>query len=141
MFRWTPWHTRLVNRPIQPNELAPPVASYALAVLSERPDRVLHTSGIVPVNPDGSVSEHLVDQASTVWSAIGTILAEVDMSVEDIVSVVTYVVVGEDLGTVMAARDSFFGEHRAASTLVTVPALARPEWKLEASIVAAASAG
>ena len=102
---------------------------------------MLHTSGIVPVNPDGSVSEHLADQARTVWSAIETILAEADMRVEDIVSVVTYVVVGEDLGAVMAARDSFFGEHRAASTLITVPALVRPEWKLEVSIVAAASAG
>lgn len=141
MFRWTPWHTRLVNRSIQPKELAPPVAKYALAVLTERPYRMLHTSGIVPVNPDGSVSEHLADQARVVWSAIDTILAEVDMSVDDIVSVVTYVVVGEDLDTVMAVRDSFFGEHRAASTLVTVPALARSEWKLEVSIVAAASAG
>jgi enamine deaminase RidA (YjgF/YER057c/UK114 family) len=28
------------------------------------------------------------------------------------------------------------GGHRAASTLVTVPALVRPEWKLEIAIVA-----
>jgi hypothetical protein len=31
------------------------------------------------------------------------------------------------------------GRHRAASTLITVPRLARPEWKLEISLVAAAS--
>jgi enamine deaminase RidA (YjgF/YER057c/UK114 family) len=39
---------------------------------------------------------------------------------------------------VMAARDRVMGEHRAASTLVPVPALAQPKWKLEIAIVAAA---
>jgi len=30
------------------------------------------------------------------------------------------------------------GDHRAASTLVTVPALARPEWQMEIAVVAIA---
>jgi 2-iminobutanoate/2-iminopropanoate deaminase len=38
---------------------------------------------------------------------------------------------------VMAARDLALSGRRAASTLVTVPALARPEWKLEIALVAA----
>jgi len=59
------------------------------------------------------------------------------MTTDDLVSVTTYVVVGEDLGAVMAARDAMLGEHRAASTLVTVPALARPEWRVEIAVVAA----
>jgi hypothetical protein len=37
----------------------------------------------------------------------------------------------------MAARDQALGGHRAASTLVTVPALARPEWRKEIAVVAA----
>jgi enamine deaminase RidA (YjgF/YER057c/UK114 family) len=37
----------------------------------------------------------------------------------------------------MAARDAFLGDHLAASTLVTVPALARPEWRVEIALVAA----
>ena len=37
----------------------------------------------------------------------------------------------------MAARDRFLGGRLAASTLVTVPRLVRPEWLLEISIVAA----
>ena len=36
----------------------------------------------------------------------------------------------------MAARDAAFGGHVAASTLVTVPALARPEWLVEVAVVA-----
>ncbi|MEY4391627.1 MAG: hypothetical protein RLZZ544_336, partial [Actinomycetota bacterium] len=38
---------------------------------------------------------------------------------------------------VMAVRDEVMGGHRAASTLVTVPALARAEWQVEISLVAA----
>ena len=57
----------------------------------------------------------------------------------DVVSVTTYAVVGEPLEVVMAARDEFMGGRRAASTLVTVPALAQPAWKVEIAIVAAAS--
>jgi enamine deaminase RidA (YjgF/YER057c/UK114 family) len=59
------------------------------------------------------------------------------MSPTDVVSVTTYVVHGEDLAPVMAARDRALGGHRVASTLVTVPALARPEWRLEIALVAA----
>jgi hypothetical protein len=68
---------------------------------------------------------------------IAAMLSDAAMAPSDIVSVTTYVVVGEDLAPVMAARDAALGEHRAASTLVTVPALARPEWRMEVAVVAA----
>ena len=45
---------------------------------------------------------------------------------------------GEPLGEVMAARDRALGGHRAASTLVPVPALAQPAWRMEIAVVAAA---
>lgn len=119
--------------------MAPPAANYAHAVLSEGPARLLHTSGVVPIAPDGSTPESLADQAVVVWSNIGQLLDEADMAPADVVSVTTYVVVDRigDLGQVMAARDDFLGDQRAASTLVTVPALARPEWAMEIAIVAA----
>ena len=61
------------------------------------------------------------------------------MAATDVVSVTTYVVVDHlaDLPAVMAARDHHLGGHRVASTLVTVPALARKEWKMEIALVAA----
>ena len=36
----------------------------------------------------------------------------------------------------MAARDRALGGRRIASTLITVPALARPQWKVEITAVA-----
>ena len=71
------------------------------------------------------------------WENIAAILAEAGMSMTDIVSMTTYVVAGQDLAPVMAARDDAMGEHVAASTLVTVPALARPAWLVEVAVVAA----
>ena len=102
------------------------------------PARLLHTSGVVPIAPDGPCPTDIGAQAAVVWSNIAAILAEAEMAITDIVSVTTYVVVGEELGPVMAARDAAFGGHVAASTLVTVPALARPEWRVEVAVVAAA---
>jgi enamine deaminase RidA (YjgF/YER057c/UK114 family) len=126
-----------MNHQIAPPHIAPPVANYAHAVLSEAPTRLLHTAGVVPVRPDGSVPDAVADQAGVVWDNIGAILAAAALEPGDVVSVTTYVVAGEPLGPVMAARDGFLGGHLAASTLVTVPALARPEWRVEVAVVAA----
>ena len=128
-----------MNRPVVPASIAPPAANYAHAVLSERAGRWLHTSGVVPTAPDGTVPDRIGAQAEVVWANIAAMLADADMAPDDIVSVTTYAVVGEPLGEVMAARDRFLAGHLAASTLVTVPALARPEWKMEIAVVAAAS--
>ncbi|MFV0307295.1 MAG: RidA family protein [Desertimonas sp.] len=126
-----------MNRRIEPAGIAPPAAHYAHAVLVERPGRWLHTSGVVPTAPDGSVPGDLAGQAAQVWANLAAMLTEAEMEPTDVVSVTAYVVAGEPLGPVMAARDAFLGEHRAASTLVTVPALAQPAWRMEVAIVAA----
>jgi enamine deaminase RidA (YjgF/YER057c/UK114 family) len=66
-------------------------------------------------------------------------LDQAGMRPADVVSVTTYAVAGEQLAAVMAARDRFLGGRKAASTLVTVPALAQPQWKMEIAVVAAAA--
>jgi 2-iminobutanoate/2-iminopropanoate deaminase len=127
-----------MHRELAPIRLAPPVANYALAVVSEGPTRWLHTAGIVPTRPDGSVPDDLAEQAETVWANLAALLDDAGLAVTDIVSVTTYVVQGNDLAPVMAARDEALGGHRAASTLLVVPALARPAWRVEVAIVACA---
>jgi 2-iminobutanoate/2-iminopropanoate deaminase len=122
---------------IAPSSIAPTAANYAHAIVTESPRRLLHTSGIVPIAPDGSVPSELAEQAKVVWANLLAILAEAGMSATDVVSVTTYVVHGHDLAPVMAARDRALDGHRVASTLVTVPALARPEWQMEIALIAA----
>ena len=125
-----------MNRLVMPSSIAPPAANYAHAVLSEAPGRMLHTSGVVPIAPDGSIPESVDEQAEAVWRNIAAVLDDAGMVASDIVSVTTYVVADEDLAAVMAARDRALAGHVAASTLVTVPALARPEWRMEVSVIA-----
>jgi 2-iminobutanoate/2-iminopropanoate deaminase len=129
-----------MNRTLAPAGIAAPAANYALAVLSEAPTRLVHTAGIVGVTVDGTVPASIGDQADVIWSSLLAILAEADMVPSDIVSITTYVVAAQvgDLGSVMATRDRYLAGHLAASTLVTVPVLARPEWLMEIAVVAAA---
>jgi enamine deaminase RidA (YjgF/YER057c/UK114 family) len=128
-----------MNREIMPSTIAPPAANYAHGVLTEHADKTLHISGQVGTHPDGTVPDDVADQAAVIWSNIAAILAEAEMNPNDIVSITTYVVVDfvARLPEVMAARDQALVAHRAASTLVTVPALARPAWKMEVAVVAA----
>lgn len=124
------------NSRVEPTGIAPPAANYAHAVLTKGSGRILHTSGVVPIAPDGSVPEPIADQARVVWDNITAVLDEAEMTSADVVSVTTYVIPGQDLGAVMAERDRALAGHLAASTLVIVPELARPEWKMEIAIVA-----
>ena len=127
-----------MNREISPTSIAPPAANYAHAIVSTGSTRPLYTSGIVPIRPDGSVPSDIGEQADVVWANLMAILTEATMTTADVVSVTTYVVVDHlaALPQIMAAHDRALNGHRAASTLVTVPALARPEWKLEISLIA-----
>lgn len=130
-----------ISREMKPVELAAPVAAYAHGVHVPAGSELVFTSGVVPTKRDGSVPVNIAEQASVVWQNILAILAEGSMTISDVVSVTTYVVNSDDLADhlkiVMAARDLAMAGHRAASTLVTVPALARPEWLIEISVVAA----
>jgi enamine deaminase RidA (YjgF/YER057c/UK114 family) len=130
-----------ISRELKPAELAAPVAAYAHGVHVPAGSELIFTSGVVPTRRDGSVPANIGEQANVVWQNISAILAEGSMTFTDVVSVTTYVVnsdgLADQLKIVMAARDLAMAGHRAASTLVTVPALARPQWLIEISVVAA----
>jgi 2-iminobutanoate/2-iminopropanoate deaminase len=126
-----------MNEPVVPSSIAPPAANYHHGVVTSEASRVVHSAGVVPIAPDGTVPVELLAQANVVWQNIAAILEAADLAMGDLVSVTTYAVVGADLSVVMAARDRALDGHRAASTLVYVPALARPEWKVEVAVVAA----
>ena len=126
-----------MNTPLRPGHVAPPAATYELAMLSPANSRLVHTAGIVGTRPDGTIADDIGEQAAEMWRTIGALLAEAGFEPVDIVSYTTYAVAGHDLAAVMRARDEFFGTHRAASTLVPVPALAQPQWKVEVAVVAA----
>ena len=126
-----------MHQPIVPDDIAPPAANYAHARLTVGAGRWLHTSGVVPIAPDGSVPPALVDQAEVIWANIGAMLRDAGMGSADVVSVTTYVTPGQELGEVMAVRDRALEGNLAASTLLVVGELARPEWLMEIAVIAA----
>jgi 2-iminobutanoate/2-iminopropanoate deaminase len=126
-----------VSRSINPALVSAPAANYAHAILSENPTAWLHTSGVIPIAPDGSVPVGIVAQAEVIWANVAAMLAEANMAPNNVVSVTTYVTPGHDLGPIMAIRDNALDNHHAASTLVVVPELARPEWLMEIAVIAA----
>ena len=126
-----------MNEFITPTTVAGPAASYSLAVRSTAGSELLHTSGIVGARFDGSIADTVGEQAGEVWRSLAEILSASEFATTDIVSYTTYVVAGQDLAPVMAARDAALSGHRAASTLIVVPTLARPEWLVEIAVIAA----
>ena len=128
-----------MNELLTPSTIAAPAAAYSLGVCSMAGSRLVHTSGIVGAAADGTITADVTTQAEVVWASIAVILAEARMTLLDVVSYTTYVVVGQPLNEVMAVRDRVFAGHRPASTLILVPALARPEWLIEITVVAAAA--
>ena len=132
-----------MNRELRPASIAPPAAAYAHGVEVPAGSRLVFTSGVVPTRSDGTTPDVISEQAAVVWNNLAAVLAEGNMGIGDIVSITTYVVatpnLSADLRDVMAARDAVLAGHLAASTLVTVPALARPEWKMEIAVIAAKS--
>jgi 2-iminobutanoate/2-iminopropanoate deaminase len=125
-----------MNQEVNPTSIAPPAANYAHGVVSVGAERLLHVSGTVGVQPDGMVPDDVAEQAEAVWRNVAAICHAAELTLDDIVAITTYAVVGQPLAGVMAARDRALGGRRVASTLITVPALARPEWKVEISAVA-----
>ncbi len=125
-----------MNELVNPSSVGAPAAAYSLAVSSTAGSRMLHTSGIVATQADGSIAATVGEQATAVWSSLARICEAAGFSLNDVVSYTTYVIVGQDLGAVMAARDAAFAGHKPASTLIVVPQLARPEWLVEIAAIA-----
>ena len=125
-----------MNELVNPASVGAPAAAYSLAVSSTAGGRMLHTSGIVATQADGSIAATVGDQAAAVWGSIKVICEAAGFTLDDVVSYTTYVIAGQDLAAVMAARDAAFAGYKPASTLIVVPQLARPEWLVEIAVIA-----
>lgn len=126
-----------MNTAVNPTTIGAPAAAYSLGMRTTASSHLLHTSGIVATAADGSIPEGLEQQAQRIWYAISEILIAGGFILQDLISYTTYVVAGNDLSVVMAARDTALNGHKPASTLIVVPMLARPEWRMEISAIAA----
>lgn len=122
---------------LNPASIAAPVGLYSHAVELPPEARCLHVSGQVGIAPDGSIGEDAATQSEVIWQNIRAILHEAGMEIGDLVKMTAYLTDPADLPAYAAARSAALGDARPASTLLFVPALVKPEWKVEVEVIAA----
>ena len=127
----------MANKIHNPATVAPPVGSYSHAIETPPNARWLTISGQVGIAPDGKVGASAAEQAEQIWKNILAILADAGMGPEDLVKVTTYLTRKEDIADSRAARAKALGNHRPASTLVVISALAAPQYLIEIEAEAA----
>ena len=106
-----------------------PVYGYSRAV---RVGNRIDVGGCVPIEADGSstVGDAGV-QAARCLTIIAEALAALGGSPADVVRTRMYITDPADADLVGRAHGAMFGDIRPASTMLVIPALIRPEWKVE----------
>ncbi|TEA79767.1 RidA family protein [Allopusillimonas ginsengisoli] len=124
------------NIAINPKSMASPLGHYSQAVRTEGHGCWLHISGQVGIQPDGALAQGVAGQTEAVWKNITTLLHEAGMGIADLCKVVTYVTDPAALKPVSEIRAVYLENHRPASTVLVVQALARPDWLIEVEAIA-----
>jgi enamine deaminase RidA (YjgF/YER057c/UK114 family) len=120
-----------------PKSIAPPNGTYSHGALLPQGAELLYVAGQVAIKPDGSIPATLEEQAEVVWTNVLAVLAEGGMSASNLVKINSYITRAEDFARFAAIRAKYLGNHRPASTLVVVSALANPKFLVEVEGVAA----
>jgi 2-iminobutanoate/2-iminopropanoate deaminase len=99
--------------------------------------RLLFVSGTMGLDEKGIAPEGLKDQLSLLWSNIRRILAEADMTTDNIVRLTSYLTDSSFAGPNQEARLAALGERRIPTTAIVVGLLV-PDWLVEIEVIAAA---
>ncbi len=105
-----------------------PISHYCHAIRAG--DR-LWISGTVGVDADGNIPDDTVEQFRIAMDNIDQVLRAAGGRPEHIVKVTLYLTDVDDRQRINPIRQAYWGEHRPASTLVGVAALALPGLKIE----------
>ena len=106
----------------------PPVSHYAHACRAG--DR-LWISGMVGADANGHVPKDVVEQFQLALGTVDAVLRSQGGKPAHIVKVQIFLTDINDRPKINPLRQSYFGEHRPASTLVEVSALVAPTMKVE----------
>lgn len=116
-----------------------PVYGYSRAVrVGDRID----VAGCAPIEADGSSTAGDAGvQAARCLTIIGEALIALGGGFGDVVRTRMYITDPADADLVGRAHGRVFGDIRPASTMLVIPALIRPEWKVEIEAEAIVGAG
>lgn len=114
-----------------PENVHAPVGLYSHQVELSGAERIVILAGQAGIKQDGTVPEDPFEQLDLTFENIRRNLQAAGMEIRDLVKV-TYYLVGEwDTDRRREVVSSKLGTHRPCSTLVYVPRLASPAYKVE----------
>ncbi|MBO3739007.1 RidA family protein [Actinoplanes flavus] len=120
----------------------PPTANgFSHAAVVAPGSRLVHTSGQVAIDADGTIPEGWEAQTRLVFHNLGEVLASAGATWADVVKLTWFVTDTSDLATIRRVRDEFVDVTRPpASSLIRVAGLFRPGLLVEVEAVAAVPA-
>jgi len=120
-----------------PSGVFAPYRAYSHGVEVRGDSRILIISGLNGYEADGTtMPESFDEQAELIWAHLKTILSSAGMSVNNLVSLRTYLADPSLDEANVRMRVKHLGEHRPASTVICCRLL-DPRWKLEVEAMAA----
>ena len=121
-----------------PPTVFPPYKSYSHAVEVRGDSRILIVSGLNGYLSDGTTMPDLFEgQADQIWTHLKAILASAGMTIENLISLRTYLADPRFDEANVRMRVKHLGTHRPTSTVICCQLL-DPNWKLEVEAMAAA---
>ncbi|HEX9549457.1 MAG TPA: RidA family protein [Candidatus Limnocylindrales bacterium] len=120
-----------MKEPRNPETVHPPVGRYVHQIEVSGESRLLFISGQVGKDRDGRVPADPIDQFELALRNILANLEAAGFEPTDLVKITTYVVGDLDRARRGEILNRALGDHITTSTLVFVPALAAPEYKVE----------
>jgi enamine deaminase RidA (YjgF/YER057c/UK114 family) len=123
---------------LAPKSIKPPFARYSHGVEIPAGKRLVLCSGQLGIGPDDAVPEDAGAQAELCFKNIAAILNEAGLALNDIVRINAFVTDRAHLQAYMDVRNRLFSDPAPASTLMIVSGFARPEFKVEVEVLAAA---
>lgn len=125
-------------RPLAATAIRPPFARYSHGVEAQPGARLVFCSGQLGIAPDDTVLEDAGAQTERCFANIAAVLADAGMTLAHVLRINAYVTDRAFLKPYMEVRDRLFADPLPASTLMVVSGFARPEFKVEIEVVAAA---
>jgi 2-iminobutanoate/2-iminopropanoate deaminase len=114
-----------------PDSIHAPIGRYVHQIEVSGESRLLFVSGQVGLEIDGTVPSNPVAQLRVALENVLANLDEAGFEPKDLVKLTTYVVGEMDPAARRAELDRLLGSHVTTSTLIYIPALAAPEFKVE----------
>ena len=115
----------------------PATPDYVHALEVRNPARLLFVSGTMGLDGEGNAGRDLNGQLSLIWANLRRILAEADMTVQNIVRLTSYLRDAAYVEANQNARVAALGSHIVPTTAIVVQTL-RDDWLVELEIIAAA---